>query len=144
MDDDLRRAEHILRLARNRAERAQDLRHLDLEGNELGPESGVALATAITRNNTLRYLNVRNNRFDARTGEKWLAGVTANLGLMEICFSVVEIGDDNFQKVARVMKERASVAGMEDPDVPSGGNTDVFALAEVDSDSPSDSDSSYE
>ena len=43
-----------------------------------------------------------------------------------------------------VMKERASVAGMEDPDVPSGGNTDVFALAEVDSDSPSDSDSSYE
>ena len=68
---------------------------MDLEGNELGPESGVALATAITRNNTLRYLNVRNNRFDARTGEKWLAGVTANLGLMEICFSVVEIGDDN-------------------------------------------------
>ena len=125
-------------------EKNENLRHLDLEGNELGPESGVALATAITRNNTLRYLNVRNNRFDARTGEKWLAGVTANLGLMEICFSVVEIGDDNFQKVAAVMKARASVAGMEDPDVPSGGNTDVFALAEVDSDSPSDSDSSYE
>ena len=71
------------------------------------------------------------------------AGVTANLGLMEICFSVVEIGDDNFQKVARVMKERASVAGMEDPDVPSGGNTSVRAgggrLGR-----PSDSDSSYD
>ena len=35
-------------------------------------------------------------------------------------------------KVARVMKERASVAGMEDPDVAPAG-TPTFALAEVDS-----------
>ena len=30
-----------------------------------------------------------------------------------------------------------------DPDVPTGGNTDVFALAEVDSDSPSDDSDDY-
>jgi Ran GTPase-activating protein (RanGAP) involved in mRNA processing and transport len=124
-------------------EKNENLRHLDLEGNELGPEAGCALATAIARNNTLRYLNVRNNRFDARTGAKWLEGVRANLGLMEICFSTVEIGADHFQQISRLMRARASVAGMVDPDVPTGGNTDVFALAEVDSDSPSDDSDDY-
>ena len=70
----------------------------DLEGNELGPV-GLAARGGHRVNNTLRYLNVRNNRFDARTARSG-SRVTADLGLMEICFSVCRIGGDNFQKVA--------------------------------------------
>ena len=112
--------------------------HLDLEGtNWLGvgrrPHGHHAEQHA-------RCLNVRNNRFDVRTGEKCSRADREFGADGDLLLGHVEIGDDNFQKVARVMKERASVAGMEDPDVLSGGNTDVFALAEVDSTFSVDSD----
>lgn len=37
---------------------------LNLEGNRLGPEGGVAIAEALHRNNSLVDLNIENNRRD--------------------------------------------------------------------------------
>ena len=67
----------------------ENLRHLDLEETNWA-RSGVALATAITLNNTLRYLNVRNNRFDARRASV-ARGRDREFGSDGDCFSVVEI-----------------------------------------------------
>ena len=63
------------------------LRHLDLEGNELGPDAGAALAGALKRNNTLRVLNVKNNRFEHVTGGAFLDAYAANSSNAALCSS---------------------------------------------------------
>ena len=113
------------------------LRRLDVEGNELGPEAGAALARALTRNDTLQSLNARNNRFDKDVGKAFLEALEVNRGVMEVGFSIIEIGEDWFDGIDALMRKRASVAGLGDKDIPDGGDF-VEEVEEEDSDDDDD------
>ncbi|KAH8045075.1 hypothetical protein JL722_14385 [Aureococcus anophagefferens] len=97
------------------------LRHLDLEGNDIGPDAGAAIAAALMRNNTLQFINMINNHLENETGEAFLKALRVNSGIMECHFSIEEIGEDRHGDIRALMKKRASLDDNANPDIPTGG-----------------------
>jgi len=97
------------------------LRHLDLEGNDIGPDAGAAIAAALMRNNTLQFINMINNHLENETGEAFLKALRVNSGIMECHFSIEEIGEDKHGDIRALMKKRASLDDNANPDIPTGG-----------------------
>lgn len=88
------------------------LRHLDLEGNLLGREAGMSIGEAISKNNTLVTLNVRDNHFDLDVGAVLLKCLAENSTLMDLGVSIEEVGDDLCADIVSLAKARATSRGI--------------------------------
>jgi len=85
------------------------MRVLIMDGNRLGSEWGVQLATALSRNNTLVQVSFRDNHLDDRAGHALLKAFSHAPYLLELALSADEIGTGIWDQFRRVFSRKRSV-----------------------------------
>ena len=81
---------------------------------------------------------MKNNRFEKITGYAFLDALLGNTGIMEIHLTEIEVGEDAYSSIAALMRERASVDGVTQPDIPDGGGLEPTGLPPEESDEEED------
>jgi len=90
------------------------LRVLIMDGNKLGPEWGVKLADAFTRNNTLFKVSLRDSRFDERAGRALLNCFKHAPFMMELALSMDEVGGKIWEEFRAEFNRKRAYVGPED------------------------------
>lgn len=90
------------------------LRVLVMDGNKLGSEWGVSLADALSRNNTLIKVSLRDSRFDSRAGKLLLNAYKNAPFLMELALSADEIGAALWESFREEFRKKRACISAED------------------------------
>jgi Ran GTPase-activating protein (RanGAP) involved in mRNA processing and transport len=90
------------------------LRRLNLDGNRMGTQWGLAMAEVITKTSTLRQLSLRNNRYDCRVGKALAQAYLHNMTLMELGVSSEEVGSEAYEEIKRCYISKRAPCHMDD------------------------------